>query len=334
MQPILPTIFRNAPKLILGAFFMLAACKAEEKNTPSSNVEESKVAPTPAPDFEEEVRFLSYNLENYLTMTRHKKGGGKSTKDKPEEEKVALVEIIVSAKPHILGVCEIGTPADLTDLQKRLKDAGLDLPYTHHAGGVDKTRKLALLSVYPIKATNSQDQLSYELGGSTQFIRRGILDVTIDLPFGPTHFIGVHFKSKREIEGIDQELIRLNEALLTRKHCDAILENEPDTHIIVYGDFNDTRRRPAVSKLKAHYRAKNYLEDLMLTDSRGEFWTHFWNYQHQYARFDYVLVSRSLKPQVDFDSSSILDPKNWKKASDHRAVLATFKSEIPIPKSE
>jgi len=302
------TIFSNAPLLLLGAFLLFGKATAQES--------------APA-----EIRFLSYNLKNYLTMERWKKGGVKTKRVKPEEEKKVLIEIIASSKPHILGVSEIGTKEDLADLQSRLKEAGIDLPHSHHAGGADQTRKLGLLSAFPFKKTNSQDALAYQLGGKERLIRRGILDVTIDLPFGPTHFIGVHFKSKREIEEADQELIRLNEAILTRKHADTILENAPGSHLVVYGDFNDTRRTPALKKLKAHYRAKNYLEDLQIRDSRGDLWTHFWNYQHSYSRFDYVLVSRSLKPQVNFDKSTILDPKNWFKASDHRAVLTTFNAE-------
>lgn len=302
---------------------MLASCEGEDaqKTAPQR---EALAQEIPVPPFESEIRFLSYNLKNYLTMTNYRRGGKKTTRDKPETEKQPLIQIIATARPHILGICEIGTPADLKDLQDRLKSAGVDLPFSHHAGGADRTRKLGLLSAYPFSATNSQDQLSYSLGGRKRFIRRGLLDVTIDLPFGPTHFVGVHFKSKREIEEADQELIRLNEAMLTRRHADAILENEPHSHLVVYGDFNDTRRNPAVKKLKAPYRSKNYLEDLMIRDSRGELWTHYWDAQHQYSRFDYVLVSRSLKSQVHFKKSVILDDPDWFKASDHRAILTTF----------
>ncbi len=312
----------------MSTLLSICSCKAQEPTpavetpTPEPQAQEIKI-----PAFEEEIRFLSYNVKNYLTMVRYQKGGKKTTREKPEEEKAALIEVIVSSKPHLLGLCEIGTEADLAELQTRLKAKGLDLPFSHHTGGADKTRRLAMLSAYPFSATNSQRELTYRLGGNEYPFRRGILDVTIDLPFGPTHFLGVHFKSKREIEEADQELIRLNEAMLTRKHADAILEKDPKAKIVVYGDFNDTRRQPAVKKLKGHYRAKVYLEDLMLRDSRGDLWTHYWDYQHQYSRFDYVLVSRALKPQVDFKSSFILDPKNWFKASDHRAILTVFKSE-------
>jgi len=311
-------VLKSAPQFLLGAFFLIFI-------NPLTLAQESPLlTPETAP---KEIRFLSYNLKNYLAMTIYGREGKKSTRDKPEEEKQAVVNIIASTKPDILGVCEIGTTDDLIDLQTRLKTKGIDLPYSHHTGGHDKTRKLALLSAYPIQNTNSQSDLSYRLNGRDLIIRRGILDVTLDLPIGRTHFIGVHWKSKREIEIADQALIRLNEAKLTRQHAEAIMAKEPDSHLIVYGDFNDNRRTPAVKIIKGPYRSQNYLEDLMLHDSRGQYWTHYWDHQHQYARLDYVLVSKKLKKQVDFKKSYILDPSEWKNASDHRPLLTVF--EIP-----
>ena len=53
-------------------------------------------------------------------------------------------------------------------------------------------------------------------------------------------------------------------------------------------------------------------------------WTHHWEYQDVYSRFDYVLVNKLAKADVDFDSSRILDLENWDQASDHRALLVVF----------
>ena len=79
-------------------------------------------------------------------------------KEKPQNEVDALIEIISAANPDILGVCEIGKYADLTDLQNRLAAAGVKLPHAHRVHGSDPTRALALLSRYPIVKTNSPKQ--------------------------------------------------------------------------------------------------------------------------------------------------------------------------------
>ena len=180
--------FRNAP-LLVGAFFLFLALTSCEKERSTatwvtkSTSEEAyeSVAAEPASPEEsaptgETVRFLSYNLKNYLTMRR-----GSSNLSKPEDEISPLVALIARQKPDILGVCEIGSEDDLADLQRRLKNAGIDLPHSEHTGGRDKTRRLGLLSRYPIAFTNSQSELTYEMTGKTWTISRGILDATVDI---------------------------------------------------------------------------------------------------------------------------------------------------------
>ena len=271
-----------------------------------------------------ELRFLSYNLKNYLTMSRYV-DGQRQDRSKPEKEIAALIELITSARPDVLGICEIGTPDDLADLQRRLKEAGLDLPHTEYAGGADETRHLALLSRHPLAATNSQSDLSYQLLGKEFTISRGILDATVKTRGKSVRFLGVHLKSKREVPEGDQELIRRNEAYLLRTHADRILAEDPDALLCVYGDFNDTRRTVAVRSIQGPTNSSRFLEALSVKDSRGEVWTHYWDYQHIYSRFDYVLASRSLRPLYDWKGSYILDAPNWSVASDHRALLTIFK---------
>lgn len=362
-------IFKNAPRVLLGAFFLCSSCQ------PESPVPEVEVAP--APDRSEEIakleakvaaltadlekakeikekeaeeardlkpvgepltapakrsgaklgggtRFLSYNLKNYLTMEQIRKGGVREKRPKPEMEIAALVEIIVNEKPDILGVCEIGERSDLEDLQTRLKKAGLDLPHLHHAGGFDEVRHLGILSRLPIAKVGSEHHLPFEMNGEEYLMRRGILDVTIELPGGPTHFVGMHLKSKRPNKSYDEAELRLNEARLARKHVERILEADPAARVVMYGDMNDTRKTPPLSAMMGRSNWKNFMADVYAKDSRGEVWTHFWSWQQQYARFDFVLISRSLKEELNMDYSYVADPPNWFDASDHRAVMVTF----------
>jgi endonuclease/exonuclease/phosphatase family metal-dependent hydrolase len=352
MKSLPKIISKNAPRILLGAFFLCTSCeegeKAQktpdqspdpvEKTVPVTPPEENKPPATPgvtAPEPDapkasaattaEGIRFMAYNIENYLTMTRYVKGGGKVSSPKDPEEIAALVKIIVGEKPDILGVCEIGTEADLKDLQGKLRAAGLDLPHFVHTGGIDSTRRLGILSAFAIAGNHSKQELVYEINGHERMMGRGILDVTIDLPGGTTHFIGLHLKSKRELEDFDQAEIRLNEARLAREHCDAILAEDPNSRIVLYGDMNDTRKTPPLAMLMGKYKSDTYMGDVFAKDSRGHLWTHFWSYQQQYARFDWVMVSPALYPDVDKDNSYIADPDIWNDASDHRAVVVTLK---------
>lgn len=321
--------FIKTPWFLLGVFLCLTTSCEEELLPPvlSQTQRQPQLEPKEGPASPAgEIRFLSYNLKNWLTMTRLQKDGSRLERKKPEAEKAAVVSLITSARPDILGLCEIGTPADLSELQSRLKSAGLDLPFTHHTGGYDNTRFLAMLSRFPIARELSKDRLTFSLDGKTWQMRRGLLHTVLNLPGGPTHFLGTHFKSKRESRSYDQALFRLNEALLTREQALKIQERQPEARILIYGDFNDTRRSPTLSRLKGRRNSSHYFEDLELRDSRGEFWTHFWSYQHQYSRFDYLLASKALKPHLNLESSYIVDRDDWYAASDHRALLLVLRN--------
>ena len=288
-----------------------AAPKAAESAAPKS----SKAAKDGT------LRFVAYNLENWLTIDRYvdRKPAGSSSK--PESERDAIVAILLEANPDILGLCEIGTEDDLADLQKRLKSAGIDYPHAHHTGGVDETRHLGLLSRYPITATRVPEDLNYKLGDRSRGMSRGILDATVDTPKGEIRLLGVHLKSKREIPDADQEMMRRAEAHLLRREADRILSKNPDTQLIVYGDMNDMRQSSAIRTIKGPRNGPKSLKMAYLRDSRGESWTHHWSYQDVYSRFDYILLSPPLLDDIAWDDCRVLDDESWHEASDHRALL-------------
>ena len=88
---------------------------------------EPVVAPQPEPAESDAVlRFVSFNLKNWLTMERYSKGKKLPGRMKPDEEKAAVVATIIAAEPDVLGVSEIGTQVDLEDLRNRLTAAGCD----------------------------------------------------------------------------------------------------------------------------------------------------------------------------------------------------------------
>jgi len=275
------------------------------------------------------LRFVGYNLANWLVLDeRYDEETKKKGKDvpKPEAEKKAVVAVVAAAKPDVFGVCEIGTRDDLIDVQTRLKAAGLDLPHLHYTGGVDPTRHLGLLSRFPIVGTAKPVDTTYQIGGKDYGIQRGILDASIKTPDGRSwRFVGVHLKSKREVEEGDQNEMRTREAELLRRHLDEIFKADPDVRLIQYGDFNDTRMTNPLKVVQGPYNSPRALMPIALKDSRGEFWTHYWGREDVYSRIDYIMVSEAMRKDVINDQCRILESKDWKTASDHRPLLGVFR---------
>lgn len=268
-----------------------------------------------------QITFCSYNLKNYLKMPSAA-GAGADPVGKPEHEIAVIVGFILNIQPDILGVCEIGSENDLKDLQARLKSGGLDLAHYEVAHGADPTRQLGLLSRFPIVATNSQRTLRYVIGDMVLPMQRGILDATVEVKKGfELRCMGVHLKSKREVPDADQKLMRRNEAHLLRRHADAILANDPATKLLLYGDFNEDKAEAAIAEIEGVPGMELSLHRINLKDSRGEAWTHFWEQQDQYSRFDYFFVSRPLESYVDKSASTIYDPPDFFRGSDHRPIV-------------
>lgn len=298
---------------------VLVAAIAESPKPPKADPPAQEASPSKG------LRFITYNVENWLTMDRYVDRKNLKGAPKPDSEKEEVVKILVNHAPDVIGLCEIGEATDLAEIQEDLKAAGMDYPHSHFTGGSDTTRHLGLLSRFPITATAKPAETEYQLAGKTFAINRGILDATVEARGKSYRFIGVHLKSKRDVEQGDQEAIRLNEARLLRRHLNSIFSENADARIIVYGDFNDTRATPALKAVTGNYNDPTYLTALPAKDSRNDAWTHHWALNDIYSRIDFIMVSKALRDEVDFPAAKIIDDINWDKASDHRAVLAVFK---------
>jgi len=333
---LISTFFKIA-SIHIGVFFclLLSSCGEERprstadwKNEPSDvNAKDKDLVKTTNPVIggqSQSIRFLSYNLRNYLTMHRYE-NGKTFERSKPEKEIEALINVIVEGNPDILGVCEIGSKDDLKDLQSRLKAHGIDLPHTHHLRGYDRVRSQAILSKYPIKKHAKPELSSYTLEGKKFYISRGILDVSIQVSGKSIRFLGVHLKSKRSVQEGDQEMMRRNEAYLLRRHLDQIFKNDMQAKLLVFGDFNDTKRSRTIYNIQGRTNSATRLELLNVSDSRGELWTHHWSREDIYSRIDYCMVSQSLTPHIHKDACKLLDPDYWAVGSDHRAMLVIIR---------
>lgn len=278
------------------------------------------------------LRFVAWNLRNYLAMERRISGETVPDAPKPEREVEAVVATLVELKPDLLGVCEIGDAAFVADLQSRLKRRGVDLPHVERVTSADGwNRNLALLSRHPMVARHSRTDLTYLIGQTRLPVQRGILDVTVaPNPGYRLRLIGLHLKSKREVPEADESAMRRNEAHLAREHLNAIFDAEPGVNLLVYGDFNDTPDQPAPRTVRGQFGSPGYLADLRPEDAHGQRWTHFWSFADTYARLDYLLASEGLEPEIVRDSRRIPLRPDWETASDHRPLQVDL---IPVDRT-
>lgn len=270
---------------------------------------------------------MAYNVKNYVRMARTIPGEGRQEAAmKPQDEVEALISIIAAEKPDIIGVCEMGAPAEFADFLARLKTAGVDLPHTEFVQALDLERHVALASRFPITSRNSQTDLSFLINEKKFYYKRGILDVTVAISDSfQLRLVGTHLKSRREVPE-DQALLRRNEAHLLRQHAKAILDREPQTKLLVYGDLNDTINEAPIREILGRKRTAAYLRPLDLKDKNGDRWTYRWAVADIYSRIDFALASRELYPHFIEEKSGIPHPANWELASDHRPLVVVFKT--------
>lgn len=269
--------------------------------------------PARAAGADSEITFGTYNLENYTLA------GSERTRPKSQPARDAISKVVASVRPDILGVCEVGEEAALTELKQRLAGLGLDFPFQEYVPGPDPDRRLALLSRFPIVRRKSLPKVPFELNGRPELVRRGFLDVSIQVNAGYTlRLVGVHLKSKLPSPS-GEALIRRCEADQLRLLVERILMEEPRTNLLVYGDLNDTREQPAVRQTLGPWGGAFSLQDLAAEDPQGQRWTHCRQFTGVYSRIDYLLFNRALKPEIS-GSARISGAPEWKLASDHRLV--------------
>lgn len=271
----------------------------------------------------------TYNVENYLGAEPVPEGGKSRGKPKTEAAITALIRVIKEINPDVLGVCEMGSPERFEDFKKRLAAEGLGYVDSEYLQAADPDRHLALVSRFPIVARHSRADVPFEINGQPEKVRRGFLDVTIQVaPDYQLRMVGVHLKSKLAVAS-GEAVVRRHEAQELRRHLEKILVPAPETNLVCYGDFNDTRDTAMFAEISGIRGTPTYLDDVPAKDELGDRWTHYWKTAEIYARIDYLFVSPALVREVVPNSGRVNRAEVWSAASDHRAVSATI---IPLNK--
>lgn len=265
---------------------------------------------------------MTYNLHQYALMDRD--GDGEADDPKPQEECEAVVKLISDASPGIVFVQEMGDEITFAGFRKALEASGMHYPYTElfHRGRVEVN--LAVLSRYPIVSVQYRTNDWYSISSAKMPVARGFLDVEFQInPDYRFRLLGAHLKSK-VYSPLGQTEMRRNEARLLNKAVRAILKEQPDVNLLVAGDMNDDYTSAPLREVQG--KRGGEMTDLRPVDSVGDAWTCFDAYTDEHSRFDYLLVSEGLRPEVVKEGTRVVrDPLTYK-ASDHRPVIGVFRA--------
>ena len=276
-------------------------------------------------------RVATYNVENYLDDTASR------CCVKSAASKAKVRECIRALRPDVLALQEMGSVAALMELRAALKAEGLAFPHWEHVTGSDANVHVAILSRFPFSARRPHTDDSFELGGQHFRVRRGFAEVDVQVnPGCQFTLLAAHLKSKNAVPDGDAAALRLEEAKLLRSKIDARLETNATAKLIVLGDFNDTEDSATLQTIRGSgagelfdphptgARATSNQQPSMTT--QGVAWTTYWPESDRYERIDYLLISQSLRNDWVAAESDVLAVPDWRTASDHCPVMATFRA--------
>jgi len=280
-------------------------------------------------------RVATYNVENYLDQPTESRPHVKSA-----EAKAKIRESIESIKPDVLALEEMGRTNALLELRASLKADGLDYPFWEHVSGADTNIHVAVLSRLPIVARRPHTNDLFLLDGRKFQVERGFAEVDIQAATNFTFtLIAGHLKSKLATPNADEAEERLGEAKVLRGIMDERFSANPNAKIIVLGDFNDVKDSDAMKAIIG--RGKFKLTDTRPAERNGDnapgqppyfeprsvAWTYFFGANDIYSRIDYILMSPSLARDWVKAETYIPVIPNWGVGSDHRPIVATFKTD-------
>ncbi len=311
---------KPAPILLAGLAWLGAAlgsgCSLFQSDEPTPAVPDSAF-PRPAAG---EFSVMTFNLNQYALVDRD--GNADTLEPKPPEEASSIVEVIRQVSPDILAVQEMGDPSAWAEFKYSLRQAGLEYAHEEYLRRGKSVLNMAVLSRFPIVATNSHTGDTYTIG-PTQFpVMRGIIE--IDVAVAPQYRLRLmvaHLKSK-VFHSFGQAEMRRNEARLLNNHVRDVLKENPNANLLVVGDFNDDPSSAALREIETYKRA-TLLHDLRPTDAVGDAWTHREN-DDNYHRIDYMLASDGLMAEAIPEKSFVVRSPMLLRASDHRPLVATF----------
>jgi endonuclease/exonuclease/phosphatase family metal-dependent hydrolase len=276
------------------------------------------------------LRVATFNVENYLdasTSTRRAKSAASEAK---------VRESILALHPDVIALQEIGSSNALLELEADLKAGGLDLPYWEQVAGYDTNIHISVLSRFPIVSRRAHTNETFLVDGRRLEVKRGFADVEIEVnPRFRFALIAAHLKSRLPSRAGDEEEWRYQEAVALRRAIDSRLTDDPDSDLVVLGDFNDVQDSKPLRTILGHGKMRLFdtrpaeRNGAAESDSRQINWTHYYGKEDVFSRIDYILCSRAMEKIGVKSETYVLALPDWGLASDHRPLVAAF--AIPEP---
>lgn len=228
------------------------------------------------------LRLATWNVQNYLLQNRWEDGQYRFAYPKPEADKDILRAHLLSTRPDILLLQEIGSGAMLAELREDLAHAGLDYPFSHFSALPESRSGLAILSMH------SPDEILHvspiDNGDpSRPLIRRGVQEVLFTCGDRRIRIFHVHLKSRYTSDEADPDSIRFRTAELGA--LKAVLgqrlgiAGEGET-LLVAGDFNTPFESPFLDPLREQW------VPLPVEDEQGSSWTYHYKKDGSFELLD------------------------------------------------
>ena len=275
----------------------------------------------------EKIRVASYNVENYLVMDRMVSGKWQEDYPKPLKERRIIRSVINQTNPDILAIQEMGDRFYLNELWNDLnKTNGVRFKYAAWLPGIEgEERHLALLSKFPFILHNGPGDLSFKYFEVRRSPSRGLLEAEFKINGKTWSLFNLHLKSKWTERPDDPEaqIRREKEARVIRDYIRSKHPPYKDPMYLVLGDFNDHKNSAPLRRF-LQVNNSELTKMIQCQDNEGHFWTHYWDKQDSYSRFDYLLASPQLFKRLVSESPKVGGFHLCLLGSDHRIVYADF----------
>ena len=283
----------------------------------------------------ETFRVATYNVENYLDQPTESRPHPKSARARAK-----VCESICALNPDVIALEEMGSTNALMELRGSLKARGLDFPYWEHVQGWDTNIHVAVLSRLPIVACRPHTNDNFLLDGRRFPVSRGFAEVDIRAATNFTFtLIAAHLKSRRPVPEADESQLRLQEAKVLRGIVDEHFKADANARLIVLGDFNNVKSSDSTKEIigrgkfkltdtrPAERNGDNTPNEIPRFEPRNVTWTHYYGVEDTYSRIDFILLSPAMARDWVTNETFALTIPNWGVGSDHRPIVATFKTE-------
>lgn len=257
------------------------------------------------------LKCATWNLQNYLVQNRYEEGVFRLNHPMPERRKQKIREQILSLRPDVLFLQEIGSKVFLNELRLDLGALGLNYAYAGFSGVDETSRGLAWLSTIPPRSSVFHHPVS--LQEKFPEMKRGIQEITLDLDGRLVTFLHVHLKSRfsEDPEDPDSRSFRRAELAALASVATGLAQSRQEVDVFITGDFNTPFDSELFDGLAESWAP------IPAFDAGGGAWT----YHHQKSgtrdRIDGFWVK---KGEGDACSARLL-PASGPVPSDHRMVL-------------